>query len=74
MPTKKQLLDYKTCKGEDIMKWCAANNQVDWLKNVATVYTTFFSLRKIFFETFMPEAIPHRKPKKDTLWDKIAAM
>lgn len=71
---KKDLLDYKTCKGEDIMNWCVAHHQVDWLQNVATYNQNFFSLRKVFFETYMPEAIPAAKPKKKTLWDKIAEL
>lgn len=72
MAAKKDLLDYKHCKGEDIMAWCVSHHQVDWLQNTATYCDNFFSLRKAFFKEFMPEAIPVAKAKKETLWDKIA--
>ena len=29
-------MDYKSMKIEDIIAWCKANNQVDWLKAEAT--------------------------------------
>lgn len=72
---KKDLLDYKTCTADDIMAWCVNHHQVDWLQNVATVCDkNYFSLRKMFFTTFMPEAIPVAKAKKETIWDRIAAL
>lgn len=71
---KKDLLDYKHCKGEDIMNWCVSHHQVEWLQNVATIYDNFFSLRKAFFLEFMPEAMPKAKSKPKTLWDKIAEL
>ena len=29
-------MDYKTMKIEDIIEWCKANNQVAWLKEIAS--------------------------------------
>lgn len=72
MAAKKDLLDYKTCSGDDIIQWCVNHHQVDWLQNTATYCQNFFSLRKAFFTTYMPEAMPKAKAKPETLWDKIA--
>ena len=59
----------------DIIEWCKANNQVEWLKAFRKANTTadkkptFFSLKKAFAEKFMPEIIPQKKKK--SMWDDI---
>lgn len=67
-------IDYKNCKPDDIINWCIDNKKVEWLKQADKDYPNFFTLRKVFFETFMPDAIPTAKPKKPTYHDKIKAL
>lgn len=67
-------MDYKTMTIDDIIAWCKANNQVDWLKAKAADKPGFLSLKKAFASTFMPEIIPVAKKKAPTMWDKIASL
>lgn len=108
-------MDYKTASLDEIIEWCKANNQVEWLKAKAQEKTeckiypkititevdketgetiekkkvdktatptiemrpiTFMQIKLAFFEKFMPEFIPtaKEKPKKATMYDKIAAL
>lgn len=67
---KVEVLDYKTCKAVDIIKWCKDNDKTDWLQLTSPDCKTFFQLRKKFFMMFMPEAMP--KKTKQTYKDIIA--
>lgn len=73
------MLDYKNLTLDDIIEWCAENNQVDWLKRTAFKERngkkpTFFEIKKAFATKFMPEILPVAKPKAKTMYDKIAAL
>ena len=70
----KELLDYKTTDIQAIIAWCSANKKVEWLKATAASRPQFFTLKKAFFEAFMPEAIPVKKAKKPTMYDIINAL
>ena len=67
-------MDYKKMNLDDIINWCKANNQVDWLKKEAANKPSFLVLKKAFCEKFMPEIIPQAKKKEPTMWERIAAL
>lgn len=74
MAAKKNLLVYKSCKMDDIIAWCSANGKVEWLKAICVAKPQFFTIKKSFFEAFMPDAIPVKKPKKATIYDIVEAL
>jgi hypothetical protein len=67
---------------QDIIDWCKANDQVDWLKETAatpvtsksgnTHQITFIELKIAFVEKFMPEIAPEKKVKKPSMYEIIA--
>ena len=71
-------LNYKTMNINDIIDYCIANNEQEWLKRVALRENgkgkkpNFFVIKKAFCEKFMPEIIPTAKPKAKTMYDLIA--
>lgn len=77
-------MDYKSMKIDDIIDWCKANKQVDWLKNEAaktfptaegkTRNITFIELKLAFVHKFMPEIAPKAKEKKPTMYELIAQL
>ena len=81
-------MDYKKLTFNDIVEWCKANNQVEWLKReVETIVVdedkdgneferdiTFIEIKRDFAEKFMPEIAPKRKPKKPSMKDIVAAL
>lgn len=76
-------MDYKTMNINDIVEWCKANNETEWLKKEAsktftkdgkTRRITFIEIKKDFVEKFMPEIAPKAKEKKPTMFDLIAAL
>lgn len=77
-------MNYKDMKIEDIIQWCQANKQVDWLKEVAAkVYKTedgkerrisFIELKLEFVKKFMPDIAPKAQPKKPSMYDLIAKL
>lgn len=73
-------LNYKTMNIDDIIDWCEANSQTEWLKKVALKEDrngkkpNFFSIKKAFCEKFMPEIIPTAKPKAKNMYDRIASL
>lgn len=81
-------MDYKKLTFNDIVEWCKANNQVEWLKKeVETIVVdedkdgkeferdiTFIEIKRDFAEKFMPEIAPQRKPKKPSMKDIVAAL
>jgi hypothetical protein len=71
MAAKKFPVDFKTCTIASIKQWCLANDKMEWLKEVAKDKPGFFTVRKKFFETFAPDAIPAAKPKKIAWWDEL---
>lgn len=74
-------MDYKTMTVNDIIEWCKANNQVEWLKKVASTpieeegkparKITFIELKYNFADKFMKEILPPKKPKKPTMFELI---
>ena len=77
-------MDYKKMTLDDIIAWCKANSQVDWLKSTAkktfptedggTRKITFIEIKRAFCEVFMPEIMPKAEPKQPTMWDRINAL
>ena len=73
-------MDYKKLTFNDIVAWCKANNQVEWLKaevnkKVGDRDITFIELKKNFAAMFMPEILPvATKAKKPTMKDIAAAL
>lgn len=77
-------MNYKDMKIEDIIEWCKANKQVDWLKDTAaktfttkegkTRNITFIELKLAFVKEFMPEIAPKAKPKKPSMFELIAKL
>lgn len=81
-------MDYKKMKFNDIVEWCKANNQVEWLKKEVEIIVvdedkdgneferdiSFIEIKRDFAEKFMPEIAPQRKPKKPTMKDIVAAL
>ena len=72
MASKAITFTYKKCNGDDIVNWCIANKETEWLKSAATDNQNFLKLKRAFFEKFAPELIPVAKPKSKPLWQKIA--
>ena len=77
------VMDYKTLKIDDIITWCKANNQVEWLKAEAaktfptedgTRAITFIEIKVAFARKFMPEIMPEKKEKKPSMFDLINAL
>lgn len=73
-------MDYKKMTFNDIVDWCKANNQVEWLKEevekkVGERAITFIEIKKEFAAKFMPEILPvAKKEKKPTMKDIVAAL
>lgn len=77
-------MDYKHLKIEDIIAWCKANNQVEWLKaevnktitkDGKTRDITFIEIKKDFATMFMPDILPKKTvEKKPTMKDLINAL
>lgn len=80
-------MDYKKMTFNDIVDWCKANDQIEWLKKeVAKTVTvekdgakvtrdvTFVEIKRAFAEKFMPEIIPERKPKKPSMKNIVDAL
>ena len=67
-------LDYKKMNLDDIIKWCAANEQIDWLKAQGAAKKTFIEIKVAFAKKFMPEIMPVAKPKKPSMYDIIDAL
>lgn len=76
-------MNYKDMKIEDIIAWCQANKQTDWLKAQATkTFTkdgkerkiTFIELKLAFVKEFMPEIAPKAQPKKPSMYELIAKL
>lgn len=67
-------LDYKKMNLDDIIDWCVANNEVDWLKKQSAAHKTFIEIKVAFAKKFMPEIMPVAKAKKPTMYDKINAL
>jgi hypothetical protein len=70
-------MNYQKMTINDIIAWCKANNQVEWLKaevnkKVGDRDITFFEIKKNFATMFMPEILPVAKAKKPTMKDIIA--
>lgn len=57
------VLEFKSCKIAEIIAWCQDYDAVPWLKEANQECKTFFQLRKLFFETYMPQQIPTKKSK-----------
>lgn len=73
MATKK-LLNYQTANIQEIIAWCSANGKVEWLKATCASKPQFFTVKKAFFEAFMPEALPKKKAKKATFYELVEAL
>jgi hypothetical protein len=82
-----QMMNYKKMNFNDIVEWCKANNQVEWLKQTVgktVVYEkdgmemartiTFIEIKKEFAAKFMPEILPVAKEKKPSMFDIIAGL
>jgi hypothetical protein len=77
-------MDYKKMNINDIIAWCVANKQVDWLKaESAKTFTTkegkernitFIEIKLAFAKQFMPEILPKAKEKKPTMYELIQAL
>lgn len=73
-------LDYTKMNIQDIINYCEANNQQEWLKSVALKKKAngkkpnFFEIKKAFCKKFMPEIIPVAKKKAPTMYDLIEAL
>lgn len=76
-------MDYKKMTLDDIIAWCKANNQVEWLKATAaktfpteegTRKITFIEIKRAFAAMFMPEIMPKAEPKQPSMWDRINAL
>ena len=78
-------MNYYKMNLNDIIAWCKANNQVEWLKKEAakTFKTksgavrniTFIEIKRDFCLAFMPEIVPVAKnEKKPSMYDVIAAL
>ena len=76
-------MNYQTMKIEDIIEWCKANNQVEWLKETASkTYSTekgerrisFIELKIEFVKKFMPEIAPKAQNKKPSMYELIKAL
>lgn len=87
-------MEYKDMKLDDIIDWCVANKQTEWLKEFAatpiitkdkkknvvldengmpkTHTPTFIEIKLAFVDKFMPSIAPERKPKKPSMYDRIA--
>lgn len=64
--------EYKSCKVDNIIEYCTATNEVDWLKKANENNKTFFQLRKAFYMEFAPALIPVKAKK--SYKDRIAAL
>lgn len=73
-------LDYVKMNINDIINWCVANNETEWLKAVALredangKKPNFFVIKKAFCTKFMPEIMPKAKAKAKTMYDLIEAL
>ena len=81
------MMNYKKMNFNDIVEWCKANNQVEWLKETVgktVVYEkdgmemaraiTFVEIKRLFAEEFMPEILPVAKEKKPSMFDIVAEL
>lgn len=76
MELKEVSLDY-------IIDYCEKHKKVDWLKNIASTEVapnkngkerkiSFIEIRNAFVREFMPEIAPSAKPKKPSMYERIA--
>ena len=63
---------FKKCKVDEVIAYCEAAGEVDWLKKTNADCKSFFNLRKAFYEKFAPAMIPTKSKK--TYKDRIAAL
>ena len=70
-------MNYQTMNFPQIVEWCKANNQTEWLKSQLfdkegkKINISFMILKLNFAEKFMPNIIPKAKPKAPTMWDIV---
>ena len=64
--------DYKKCKVDEIIAYCEAAGEVEWLKKTNEENKSFFQLRKAFYIKFAPAMSPVKSKK--TYKDRIAAL
>ena len=76
-------MNYKDMRIEDIIEWCKANKEVDWLKDTASKTfvkdgkerrISFIELKLEFVKKFMPEIAPKAQAKKPTMYELIAKL
>ena len=77
-------MDYKKMKIEDIIAWCVANKETEWLKKTAAItYPTkdgkqrkisFIEIKLLFCQKFMADIMPKAKEKKPTIYEMIEAL
>lgn len=79
-------MDFKKMNIDDIIAWCKANNQVEWLKaEAAKTYIdkngkeckiSFIQIKYDFCKMFMADILPKAKaPKQEkTMYDRIAEL
>ncbi len=81
---------YQEIQLTDIIDWCKANNQVEWLKKavekeypaknketgevIGTRKITFIELKLEFVREFMPTFAPNKNEKKPSMYDLIAGL
>lgn len=70
----KEEVAIKDLTADNIIDWCVANGEVEWLKGTcAEENITFFQLKTMFLRKFFPEAFKG-EAKKVTFLDKIRAL
>jgi hypothetical protein len=70
-------MEYRTLNLDDIIDYCKEHKQVPWLKAIAAQENkgkkiSFIELKLAFCRQFMPEILPAAKPKKPSMYDRIA--
>ena len=71
-------MNYQKMTMEDIINWCKANGEVEWLKANALIEDangkkpSYFVIKKKFCKKFMPDIMPNKK--KPNMYDIIEAL
>lgn len=70
-------MEFRTINLDDIINYCQEHKEVAWLKEtVATPIDdrkiSFIELKLQFCKKFMPEILPAGKPKKPSMYERIA--